>query len=117
MHPYLERIQHIDVRIQEIRDSGEVAPPNLWINQTRAGSKRQDGSYKYYTYHKLMEFTGEKTRSGKRKSREVQYLGKSSHANYQHWQAAIQRRNQIAKLRRERRELLQGLSEIDISDR
>ena len=67
-------------RIQAIRDSGSVAPVNVWISPAPKGE---------HLYYKL---------SSKNPEYKNQHLGKAGSEKYRDWRARIQRREAIAEL-------------------
>jgi hypothetical protein len=95
-----EQITALRDRIEAIRAEGAIASDNTWINEFQAGSKRKDG-YKYYTYYKLMEAIGKKSKTGKIQGRQIAYLGKAVSRKYQEAKGAIDRRNEIQRLESE----------------
>lgn len=66
--------------IQTIRNSGHVAPSNVWISPAPKGE---------HIYYKL---------SSKNPEYKNQHLGKASSKKYRDWRARIQRREAIAEL-------------------
>jgi hypothetical protein len=66
--------------IQAIRDSGSVAPINVWISPAPKGE---------HIYYKL---------SSKNPEYKNQHLGKAGSEKYRDWRARIQRREAIAEL-------------------
>jgi hypothetical protein len=79
--PYLaaERDRLLQL-IQAIRESGSVAPLNLWISPAPKGE---------HLYYKL---------SSKNPQYKNQHLGKEGSEKYRDWRARIQRREAIAEL-------------------
>lgn len=66
--------------IQSIRNSGTVAPLNVWISPAPKGG---------HLYYKL---------TSKNSSYRNQHLGKAGSAKYRDWQARIRRREAITEL-------------------
>ena len=66
--------------IQAIRDSGSVAPINVWVSPAPKGE---------HTYYKL---------SSKNPDIKNLHLGKAGSEKYRDWRARIQRREAIAEL-------------------
>ena len=66
--------------IQDLRNSGIVAPSNVWISPAPKGK---------YLYYKL---------SSKNPEYKNQHLGKAGSEKYRDWRARIQRREAIAEL-------------------
>ena len=66
--------------IQAIRDSGSVAPINVWISPAPKGE---------HVYYKL---------SSKNPDIKNLHLGKAGSAKYRDWRARIQRREAVAEL-------------------
>jgi hypothetical protein len=79
--PYLqaERDRLLQL-IQTVRDSGSVAPTNVWISPAPKGE---------HVYYKL---------SSKNPDFKNQHLGKAGSEKYRDWRARIQRREAIAEL-------------------
>ena len=82
-HLFAER-ERLLTLITEIRNSGAIAPANVWISpnfQTKSG--------KLYEYYKLTSENPEVKHQG---------LGKHGSEKYRDWMARIQRRNAIYEL-------------------
>ncbi|MDX2242512.1 MAG: hypothetical protein NW224_17635 [Leptolyngbyaceae cyanobacterium bins.302] len=73
-------------QIQQIRDSGDVAPAYCWLTETSSTK-----GTKTYTYAVLI--TQEPDRNPKSQS-----LGKPGSQRHRHWRQAIARREAIAEL-------------------
>ena len=78
--------------IQAIRDSGSVAPLNVWISPAPKGE---------HLYYKL---------SSKNPEYKNQHLGKAGSDKYRDWRARIQRREAVAELEQQL-SMLQALIE------
>ena len=79
--PYLEaERERLLQLIQAIRDSGTVAPINVWISPAPKGE---------HLYYKL---------SSKNPDYKNQHLGKAGSEKYRNWKARIQRRETITEL-------------------
>ena len=66
--------------IQDLRNSGRVAPCNVWISPAPKGER---------LYYKL---------SSKNPTYKNQHLGKAGSEKYRDWRAKIERREVVAKL-------------------
>ena len=79
--PYLEAERdHLLQQIQFIRNSGSVAPLNVWISPAPKGE---------HLYYKL---------SSKNPQHKNQHLGKVGSEKYRDWKARVERREAIAEL-------------------
>ena len=79
--PYLEaEHERLLQLIQTIRDSGSVAPLNVWVSPAPRGE---------HLYYKL---------SSKNPAYKNQHLGKAGSEKYRDWKARIRRREAIAEL-------------------
>lgn len=97
-------VAQIQAQIAQIRDGGDVAPPQTWISNS---SIKRKG--KKYTYYRLMEADpNHRTKSGKPKGKMVQYLGSAENEKYLKMKAAVARRHQIEKLLKQLENLEQG---------
>lgn len=72
--------EHLIQLIQAIRDSGSVAPINVWISPAPKGE---------HVYYKL---------SSKNPEYKNQHLGKAGSEKYRDWRARIKRREAITEL-------------------
>ena len=96
-----QRLNSIQKQITQLRNSGEIAPDNTWIQKfyvPRNGKK--------YEYYRLMKACAQKSKTGKIQGKLEQYLGKLGSKLYKRFKAAIDRRNQLKKLKRIYQKLL-----------
>ncbi|MGK7955768.1 MAG: hypothetical protein AB4063_10990 [Crocosphaera sp.] len=99
-------VASIQEEIEQIRASGDVAPPYTWIGSCSVTKKD-----KKYTYYRLMKADpNHRIKSGKPKTKMVSYLGTANNEKYLKAVAAIERRNQIEKLLKEVEKLEKGVS-------
>ncbi|MDJ0717791.1 MAG: hypothetical protein QNJ54_26815 [Prochloraceae cyanobacterium] len=96
-----QRLNFIDQRIQQIRNSGEIAAPNTWIQKFYVPKNG-----KRYEYYRLMKACGRKSKTGKIQGQIERYLGKLGSKLYKRFTAAIDRRNQLQKLEKIYQKLL-----------
>ena len=105
-----QRLNFIDQRIQQIRNSGEIAAPNTWIQKFYVPKNG-----KRYEYYRLMKACGRKSKTGKIQGQIERYLGKLGSKLYKRFTAAIDRRNQLQKLEKIYQKLLALLEEELVS--
>ncbi len=96
-----QRLNSIQKQITQLRNSGEIAPDNTWIQKF---SVPRNG--KKYEYYRLMKACAKKSKTGKIQGKLEQYLGKLGSKLYKRFKAAIDRRNQLKKLERIYQKLL-----------
>ena len=96
-----QRLNFIDQRMQQIRNSGEIAAPNTWIQKFYVPKNG-----KRYEYYRLMKACGRKSKTGKIQGQIERYLGKLGSKLYKRFTAAIDRRNQLQKLEKIYQKLL-----------
>lgn len=94
-------IAGINIQIREIRQSGDVATPGLWLEKYTAMPSNK------YQYHKLCI---ERRREGGKPER-FQLLHVPVRT-LKYWEKAIERREEIAKLRKRRKALQRVLKEL-----
>ncbi len=96
-----QRLNFIDQRMQQIRNSGEIAAPNTWIQKFYVPKNG-----KRYEYYRLMKACDRKSKTGKIQGQIERYLGKLGSKLYKRFTAAIDRRNQLQKLEKIYQKLL-----------
>ena len=96
-----QRLNFIDQRMQQIRNSGEIAAPNTWIQKFYVPKNG-----KRYEYYRLMKACSRKSKTGKIQGQIERYLGKLGSTLYKRFTAAIDRRNQLQKLEKISQKLL-----------
>ncbi len=96
-----QRLSFIDQRMQQIRNSGEIAAPNTWIQKFYVPKNG-----KRYEYYRLMKACSRKSKTGKIQGQIERYLGKLGSKLYKRFTAAIERRNQLQKLEKIYQKLL-----------
>ncbi len=96
-----QRLSFISQRMQQIRNSGEVAAPNTWIQKFYVPKNG-----KRYEYYRLMKACSRKSKTGKIQGQIERYLGKLGSKLYKRFVAAISRRNQLQKLEKIYQKLL-----------
>ncbi|MDJ0718238.1 MAG: hypothetical protein QNJ54_29100 [Prochloraceae cyanobacterium] len=96
-----QRLSFISQRMQQIRNSGEVAAPNTWIQKFYVPKNG-----KRYEYYRLMKACSRKSKTGKIQGQIERYLGKLGSQLYKRFTAAISRRNQLQKLEKIYQKLL-----------
>ncbi len=87
--------------MQQIRNSGEIAAPNTWIQKFYVPKNG-----KRYEYYRLMKACSRKSKTGKIQGQIERYLGKLGSKLYKRFTAAIDRRNQLQKLEKIYQKLL-----------
>ena len=87
--------------MEQLRNSGEIAPDNTWIQKFYIPKNG-----KRYEYYRLMKAGEKKSKTGKVQGQVEKYLGKQESQLYQHFQEAIERRNQLKRLQRMYQRLL-----------
>ena len=88
-----QRLNFISQRMQQIRNSGEIAAPNTWIQKFYVPKNG-----KRYEYYRLMKACSRKSKTGKIQGQIERYLGKLGSKLYKRFTAAIDRRNKLQKL-------------------
>ncbi|MDJ0719029.1 MAG: hypothetical protein QNJ54_33195 [Prochloraceae cyanobacterium] len=96
-----QRLSFISQRIQQIKNSGEIAAPNTWIQKFYVPKNG-----KRYEYYRLMKACSRKSKTGKIQGQIERYLGKLGSKLYKKFTAAIDRRNQLQKLEKIYQKLL-----------
>lgn len=96
-----DELNSISQQIERIRNSGEVAAPNTWIQKF---SVPHNG--KRYEYYRLMKASERKSITGKIQGQVEKHLGKLGSKSYLRHRQAIDRRNQIQKLEKIQQKLL-----------
>ncbi|MDJ0717797.1 MAG: hypothetical protein QNJ54_26845 [Prochloraceae cyanobacterium] len=96
-----DELNSISRQIERIRNSGEVAAPNTWIQKF---SVPHNG--KRYEYYRLMKASERKSITGKIQGKIEKHLGKLGSKSYLRYREAIDRRNQIQKLEKIQQKLL-----------
>ena len=101
MNQLQQQLQSLSQQMEQLRNSGEIAPDNTWIQKFYIPKNG-----KRYEYYRLMKAGEKKSKTGKIQGQVEKYLGKRSSQLYQHFKAAIERRNQLQKLQRMYQKLL-----------
>ena len=105
-----QRLKSIQEQMTQLRNSGEIAPDNTWIQKFYVPKNG-----KRYEYYRLMKACERKSKTGKIQGQVEQYLGKLGSKLYKRFQAAIGRRNQLKKLQRIYQRLLALLESEKVS--
>ncbi|MGK7874745.1 MAG: hypothetical protein AB4426_16000, partial [Xenococcaceae cyanobacterium] len=92
-----KRLNLLHSQISSIRNSGEVAPPNTWIQKFIVPKK--NGAK--YVYYRLMEACTRKSKTGKIQGKVKLYLGKLGSRLHKRYRAAIARRNKLQRLEKQ----------------
>ncbi len=96
-----QRLNFISQRMLQIKNSGEIAAPNTWIQKFYVPKNG-----KRYEYYRLMKACSRKSKTGKIQGQIERYLGKLGSQLYKRFTAALSRRNQIQKLEKIYQKLL-----------
>ncbi len=105
-----QRLKSIQEQMTQLRNSGEIAPDNTWIQKFYVPKNG-----KRYEYYRLMKACERKSKTGKIQGKVEQYLGKLGSKLYKRFQAAIERRNQLKRLQRIYQRLLALLESESVS--
>ena len=90
------RLAFLREQMDNIKESGEVAPAGTWIHKYVVPKKN---GKKYY-YYRLMEATNKKSKTGSIQGKVKLYLGNAKSSLYKRLREAINRRNQLKALQR-----------------
>ena len=91
------QLEQIQAEIERIRGSGPVAPDGVTLSSYRPGGK----SYQYFKLvasSRIFEPSLRQKKQGKTGKVRHRHVGKEGSEDYKRWQAAIKRRDDIAKL-------------------
>ena len=105
-----QRLNAIFQQMTQLRNSGEIAPDNTWIQKfyvPKNGNR--------YEYYRLMKACERKSKTGKVQGKVEQYLGNLGSKLYKRFKAAIDRRNQLKRLQRIYQRLLALLESEKVS--
>ena len=101
MNQLQRQLQSLSQQMEQLRNSGEIAPDNTWIQKFYIPKNGQR-----YEYYRLMKAGEKKSKTGKVQGKVEKYLGKRSSQLYQHFKEAIERRNELKRLQRMYQRLL-----------